>query len=57
MTKNEAQTAMDERTTVEAGKGDDHDTGRIVAIDGDTAMVAWDSGVRTPCALVDLRVA
>lgn len=26
---------------------EDHDTGRVVAIDGDQVTVAWDSGVRT----------
>lgn len=37
--------------------GDDHDTGRIESIDGDMAYVAWDSGVKTPCPLADLRIA
>lgn len=32
---------------VESGGGDDHDTGRIIAIDGDRAEVAWRTGVRT----------
>ena len=30
---------------------DDRDVGRIVAVDGDTLDVAWDSGVRAPCSL------
>lgn len=42
---------------VEAGKGDDHDTGRVERIDSlDMAYVAWDSGVKTPAAIADLRV-
>jgi hypothetical protein len=32
---------------VEGGEGDDHDTGRVIEIDGDEITVAWDSGVRT----------
>jgi hypothetical protein len=39
---------------VEAGKGEDHDTGRVVEINGEMAVVAWDSGVRTPCPVTDL---
>lgn len=42
---------------VEAGEGEDRDTGRIESIDGDMALVAWDSGVKTPCPLADLRLA
>lgn len=42
---------------VEAGKGEDHDTGRVERIDSeDMAFVAWDSGVKTPAAISDLRV-
>lgn len=40
---------------VEGGQGEDHDTGRIESIDGDTALVAWDSGVKTPAPLSILR--
>jgi hypothetical protein len=43
------------RWKVEARYGEDHDTGRIIAIRGDMAEVAWDSGVRTPCPIADLR--
>lgn len=32
---------------VEGGCGEDHDTGRVQAIDGDQVTVAWDSGVVT----------
>lgn len=41
---------------VEAGVGQDYDTGRVIEIDGAMAIVAWDSGVRTPCPLADLAV-
>lgn len=42
---------------VEAGEGDGHDTGRVVAvIDAATVEVAWDSGVRTPCPIADLTL-
>jgi hypothetical protein len=41
---------------VEAGVGDDHDTGRVVRIlTATTCEVAWDSGVRTPAAIIDLK--
>jgi hypothetical protein len=40
---------------VEAGEGDDHDTGRVLAVDGDRAEVGWDSGVRTWTPVSDLR--
>ncbi len=43
-------------TRVCGGEGEDYDEGRIVAIDGDNAMVAWDSGVRTTVRQDDLRV-
>lgn len=43
---------------VEAGEGADHDTGRVERIDStDMAYVAWDSGVKTPAAIADLRLA
>jgi len=40
---------------VEAGDGEDHDTGRVESIDGDTAFVAWDSGVKTRASVSALR--
>lgn len=40
---------------VEAGEGEDNDTGRVESIDGDTAIVAWDSGVKTPADVSALR--
>ena len=40
---------------VESGEGDDHDTGRVESIDGDTAFVSWDGGVKTPAAVSALR--
>lgn len=57
MTKTEAQTAMARHAKVEAGVGDDHDTGHILALVDDTAIVGWDSGVRTPCPISDLSMA
>jgi hypothetical protein len=42
---------------VEAGKGDDHDIGRVQDVCGDMATVAWQSGMRTPCLVADLMVA
>jgi len=41
---------------VEAGSGDDHDTGIVDEINGEWATVRWDSGVVTPCPLADLRL-
>ena len=42
---------------VEGGKGDDHDTGRVVSIDkkARVAIVAWDSLVMTPAPLDILK--
>lgn len=40
---------------VEAGAGEDHDTGIVRRIDRDLAFVSWDSGVATPCPIGDLR--
>lgn len=42
------------RSRVAAGKDDDYDTGIVVEINGDTAIVAWDSGTQTPCPIADL---
>lgn len=43
---------------VEGGTGEDHDTGQLIDIIGaDTAVVAWESGVRTRAALSHLRLA
>jgi hypothetical protein len=42
---------------VEAGEGDDHDTGIVQSINGDIAMVGWDSGVCTRANLSALRPA
>lgn len=48
---------------VQAGEGEDHDTGRVVQIGGEydgrtiganEAVIAWDSGVRTPADLSSL---
>lgn len=40
---------------VEAGEGEDHDIGRVERIDGEMAFVSWDSGVKTPCPISDLK--
>jgi hypothetical protein len=58
MTKTEAQKAMDQHVKVEAGTGEDHDRGYVHEIvDDETALIGWDSGVRTPCAIADLSFA
>lgn len=56
MTNAEAQAALEAHTEVEAGEGEDHDVGRIISIDGDMAIVAWQTGVRTPCPIADLSL-
>ena len=49
-------------TTIKAGDmvmadaGDDTDTGRVLAVTGDVAVVGWDSGVKTTCPVGGLRV-
>lgn len=45
--------------TVEAGKvgTEDHDTGRVLELDGEKALVAWQSGVRTWSPVEDLSEA
>ena len=55
MSKQVAQYEIEVGDRVEAGEGDDHDTGRVESIDGDTAFVSWDSGVKTPAAVSALR--
>ena len=40
---------------VEGGEGEDRDTGRVERIEGDTAFVAWDSGVKTSAPISALR--
>jgi hypothetical protein len=57
MTKIEAAAAMEAATLVEAGEGDDRDTGRIHQIDGDKALVGWQSGVSTWTQISDLSAA
>ena len=57
MTKPQAKAAIDARAKVTAGTGEDRDTGRIVELRGSMAIVAWDSGVRTPCPIIDLIAA
>lgn len=55
MTNIEAHEALEAHTKIEAGKGEDHDTGHILAINGDMATVGWDSGIRTLCQIVELE--
>ncbi len=55
MTMTEAQAALEAHSKVEAGKGEDHDIGYILAIDGNMADVGWDSGNRTPCPIAFLK--
>ncbi len=57
MTRNAAITAMENATKVQAGQGEDHDIGIIHSIDGDMAIVGWQSGVNTPCPIADLDFA
>lgn len=45
--------AVGDRVT--SGRGEDRDTGVVVAIDGDSVLVAWDSGVTTPSDPRDCR--
>ena len=55
MTKTTTQAADLIGTRVEAGTGDDYDTGTVQAvIDEQTVLVAWDSGVKTPAAISQL---
>jgi hypothetical protein len=46
-----------EGDVVEAGLAgtEDYDVGTIVRLDGAIAWVAWDSGVRTPIPVAELR--
>lgn len=50
-----AERGLDVGDRVEAGEGEDHDTGVVAAVDGSMARVAWDSGVETWGPLADLR--
>jgi hypothetical protein len=49
------QNEVIEGMRVEAGEGEEHDTGVVHSIDGDNAVVGWDSGVTTPVPIQDLR--
>jgi len=39
---------------VERGTGQTRDTGRVADIEGESALVSWDSGTRTPAPLAEL---
>jgi hypothetical protein len=41
---------------VEAGEGDEHDTGIIRSVSGGEAEIGWDSGTITPAKLADLSL-
>jgi hypothetical protein len=41
---------------VEAGQGEDYDTGTVQALEGDKALVAWGTQVKTWTPVTDLRV-
>lgn len=59
MTDVRALECLEERLPVQAGDGEDHDTGVIIGyhFEGDTgiATVAWNSGVTTVCDASSLR--
>lgn len=62
MTRHRAAQALKNRSPVWGGKDEDRDSGHIVRLSGRMvsvawADVAWDSGVRTQCALADLEEA
>jgi hypothetical protein len=57
MTKQQAIEAMETATKVEAGQGEDHDIGIIHSVDGEMAIVGWQSGINTPCPIADLKIA
>ena len=57
MTLEKATEALLLHALVEAGEGEDHHIGRIRSIDGDMALVAWQSGVTSPCPVADLSLA
>lgn len=40
---------------VEAGEGDDRDTGTVRGFDGRLVLVGWDQGVTTPTPVEDIR--
>lgn len=56
MTKDEAAAALKNRTKVWGGEDEDYDTGYIISIDGDMAIVAWDCEQRTPCPIAELEI-
>jgi len=35
---------------------EDSDAGRVVSVDGETVVVAWDTGVVTPCDVASLEL-
>lgn len=42
-------------TRVEAGTGEGHDTGTVLSIEGDVALVAWDGGAcKAECSIDSL---
>lgn len=58
MTYEQAVEAMAGMLKIEGGEGDGYDTGKIAElIDRETALVGWDSGVQTECAIAILALA
>ena len=52
----EGHVTLDVGDRVEGGRGEDQDAGRVTAIDGDQATVAWDSHITTTQTLSLLRL-
>jgi hypothetical protein len=48
-------TKLTEGDRIEAGKGEDRETGNVLAVDGDMVTVGWDSGVRTTQTVAELE--
>lgn len=53
LTREQAKQAMSDRAKVQGGAG----TGYIVELSGDSAIVAWDSGERSPTPIGELSLA
>lgn len=58
MTNAQIEIAIQNGQKVCAGKrgSEDYDEGRVMSYDAKAAIVAWQSGVRTPCPKKGLRL-
>jgi hypothetical protein len=57
MTREQAQRAMESRSLIATGDPKNFDVGTIVQLfDDDMALVVWDSGIRAPCPIADLKL-